>query len=132
MQMSILCLSDYTGSCRTTAYTAFLKRSLLSIEILYKRLKWSKDVRDCCLFVCSHFLLSLRNTLRGVPRWLSWLSVQLWILAQVMMLWFVSSADPHPCPPHLALCADSMESAGILSIPLSLWPSLAHALFQNK
>ena len=56
----------------------------------------------------------------GVPGWLSWLSIRLLVVAQVMISQFEFE-------PHIGLCADSVESAWD-SLSLSLNPSHMLAL----
>ena len=50
----------------------------------------------------------------GAPGWLSWLSIELWISAQVMISWFVGSSPASGC----SLTVWSL--VGILSLLLSL------------
>ena len=53
-----------------------------------------------------------------VHGWLSWLSIQLFILAQVMVSWFMSST------PALYSVLTAQRLPGILCLPLSLSLSL--------
>ena len=62
----------------------------------------------------------------GAPGWLSRLSIQLSVLAQVMISRF------HEFEPHIRFCADSADLASDpLSPPLSAPPGLALALSQK-
>ena len=85
----------------------------------------------------NHSRKQLRSFLKevnvGAPGWLSRLSNQLLVLAQVMNSWFVCLS------PHVGLCADSTEPAWnslfpSLSAPplLALSLCLCLALSQNK
>ena len=63
----------------------------------------------------------------GALGWLSWLSLQLLISAQVMI------SQVHEFEPHVGLCADSVQPAWD-SLSFSLCPSftLPLSLSQNK
>ena len=59
---------------------------------------------------------------KGAPGWLSRLSIQLLVWAQVMISRFVSSS------PTLSSALTSQSLLGILSLSLSLYPSPAGSL----
>ena len=68
--------------------------------------------------------IQLENMHKGVPGWLSQLSIRLLILAQVLISWFVISSPESGSEP------DRQSLLGVLSLPLSLpLPcSLTHSL----
>ena len=66
--------------------------------------------------------MQIKTTMRGAPGWLSWLSIQLLILAQVMILWFMRLSPELTGPRGSELTAWSL--LGILSVPSSLFPPL--------
>ena len=90
---------------------------------------------SCARYIhCQHFVLICgfhfylptgvcqKANIFGAPGWLSWLSVQLLVSAQVMISWF------HEFEPHTGLCTASTEPAwDSLSLPFSL--RLPHSLF---
>ena len=90
------------------------------------------------IYSISHFLccqnLPQYSKLRtaGASGWLSWLSVQLWISAQVKISWLMGWS------PVSASTLTAQNLLGILSLPLSLCPSPTHvcalslSLSQNK
>ena len=80
-------------------------------------------------YTVSEIILKKRHL--GGPGWLSWLSIRLLILAQVMISWFMGSS-----PVLGGLCADSSEPTGdspssLLSAPPPLG-TCSRTLSHNK
>ena len=72
----------------------------------------------------------LKNLKIGAPGWLSWLSIRVFILAQVMISW--SWSHGHEIKPPLWAPCSAWGLLQILSLPLLLSLPCLHALFLSK
>ena len=89
------------------------------LHLVYILVVFSHPTQPC---VDVKFNMSIKITSWGVPGWLSLLSPQLLILAQVMILQFMGSG------PTSGSVLTVWSLFGILSLPLSLCPSPTHVL----